>query len=360
LAGHTLAESGLSESFQLRVLGIVRKGAAIYFPSGDERFEAGDRLLVHGRSESVDKIAALQGLTLEQGEVPTAGDDSMGLCEATLAPGSSLDGKTLRELDFRRRYGLAVLSIWRGGRAYRSHLRNMQLQFGDALLLSGDPERIAALGPDDDFLVLASSAGEGRSETDPRKALLAAAIMLAVVVPVLAGWIPIAIAAVAGAAVMVTSRCLNMDEAYRAIEWKSVFLIAGMTPLGSAMASTGAAEWIAGGVSAAVAPFGTWGVLAGLYLLTSACTTIVPTTALVLIMAPIAISMSLEMNLPPQMLMMAIAMAASASFTSPISHPANVLVMGPGGYRFMDYVKLGILLAAVVMLTVLPLIVLFY
>ena len=147
-----------------------------------------------------------------------------------------------------------------------------------------------------------------------------------------------------------------MDQAYRAIEWKSVFLIAGMTPMGVAMESTGAAQWIASGVSTAVEPFGLWGVLIGLYLLTAACTTIVPTTALVLMMAPIAIGMAETMDLSAHMLMMAIAMAASASFTSPISHPANVLVMGPGGYRFMDYVKVGVPLAVVVMLTVLPLI----
>ena len=103
-----------------------------------------------------------------------------------------------------------------------------------------------------------------------------------------------------------------------------------------------------------VAPFGFWGMLVGLYLLTMVATTIVPTTALVLIMAPIAIGMSKEMEVSPHLMMMAIAMAASASFTSPISHPANVLVMGPGGYRFVDYMKMGILLAIVVMVTVLP------
>ena len=153
---------------------------------------------------------------------------------------------------------------------------------------------------------------------------------------------------------MVASKCLTMEDAYRAIEWKSVFLIAGMIPLGTAMDSSGAAEWVALSVSGMVEPFGFWGMLIGLYLLTSVATTIVPTTALVLIMAPIALKMSTEMNVSPQLMMMAIAMAASASFTSPISHPANVLVMGPGGYRFVDYIRMGVLLAIVVMLTVLP------
>jgi di/tricarboxylate transporter len=181
--------------------------------------------------------------------------------------------------------------------------------------------------------------------------------MLAVVGLVLAGLLPIAIAAVAGAAVMLATRCLTMEEAYRAIDWKSVFLIAGMIPLGTAMDGSGAARWIAEGVSGAMAPFGLWGILIGIYVLTAAATTIVPTTALVLIMAPIAIGTSAEMGIDPKLLMMGVAMAASASFTSPISHPANVLVMGPGGYRFIDYVKMGLVLALVVAVTVLPLVI---
>ena len=236
----------------------------------------------------------------------------------------------------------------------------MKLEFGDALLLSGEREAVESLADDSDFLILSRSAYSETARNHPAKALVAAALMLAVVVPVLLGWLPIAIASVAGAALMVTAKCLTMEDAYKAIEWKSVFLIAGMIPLGTAMDSSGAAEWVAQGVAGVVEPFGFWGILVGLYLLTSVATTIVPTTALVLIMAPIAIGMANKTGMSPQLMMMAIAMAASASFTSPISHPANVLVMGPGGYRFIDYVKMGMLLALVVMLTVLPALALYF
>lgn len=355
LVDTSLEDSGLAENLGLRVIGIVRRGQAVYFPSPDEVFLAGDQLLVQGRSRSLELIRAVQSLTLVEGQedLLALGADE-GYTEVTLAPQSSLVGKTLRELDFRRRYGLQVLSIWRGGRAFRSYLRNMKLEFGDALLLSGSRESIEALAGDADFLILSRSAYQETAKNEPGKALLAAGLMAAVVIPVLLGWLPIAIAAVAGSAVMVASRCLTMEDAYKAIEWKSVFLIAGMIPLGTAMETSGAAQWVAQGVSSAVAPYGFWGMLAGLYLLTSVATTIVPTTALVLIMAPIAIGMAKETGTSPHLMMMAIAMAASASFTSPISHPANVLVMGPGGYRFVDYMKMGVLLAVVVMVTVLP------
>ncbi len=361
LVGVTIAQTGFSETLQLRVIGIVRKGGSIYFPAADETFQAGDRWLVHGRPATLDLIRAIQTLEVDEGDLASVAEKTANerdFAEVTLSPGSSLAGQSLRELDFRRRYGMQVLSIWRKGRAYRSHLRNMKLEFGDALLLSGKETRIVSLGKDPDFLVLSHSVyDEAVEKRSPRKALLATAIMIAVVVPVLMGKLHISIAAVAGSAVMITCRLISMSEAYRAIEWKSVFLIAGMIPLGTAMQTSGAAEWVAVQVAALTEPFGAIGVVLGLYLITAMATMIVPTTALVLIMAPIALQMAgADPELSPKLVMMAIAMAASASFTSPISHPANVLVMGPGGYRFIDYVKVGVLLAAVVMITVIPLI----
>ena len=156
---------------------------------------------------------------------------------------------------------------------------------------------------------------------------------------------------------MVLFRCLTMQEAYQFIEWKAVFLIAGMLPLGIALDQTGAAKLLAEGVVTMVGPFGPTAVMGGLAALTFLATCFIPTAALVVLMAPIALSTSANMGISPHALMMAIAMAASASFMTPISHPANLLVMGPGGYRFIDYLKVGLPLTLVVMavlLVVLP------
>lgn len=147
---------------------------------------------------------------------------------------------------------------------------------------------------------------------------------------------------------MVLTRCLTMEEAYRYIEWKAVFLIAGMLPLGTALDNTGAARLLAEGVVGVVGPFGPHAVLAGLMLITFMATSVIPTAALVVLMVPIALKTAAGLGISPYPLMMGIAMAASSSFTSPVSHPANVLVMGPGGYRFIDYVKLGLPLTLVV------------
>jgi di/tricarboxylate transporter len=174
--------------------------------------------------------------------------------------------------------------------------------------------------------------------------------MLAVLLPVIMGLVPIFISAVIGAAFMVLFRCLTMEEAYRDIEWKAVFLIAGMLPLGNALDQTGAAKFLAEGVVSIIGPFGPKAVLSGLIVLTFIATCFIPTAALVVIMAPIAISTSVNMGISQYALMMAVAMAASASFMTPISHPANILVMGPGGYRFIDYLKIGLPLSLVVLL----------
>jgi di/tricarboxylate transporter len=159
---------------------------------------------------------------------------------------------------------------------------------------------------------------------------------------------------------MVLFGCLNMEQAYRAIDWRAVFLIAGMLPLGIAMQETGTAEFLAGKVMDGLGEFGPWPVIMGLYAITAMATMIIPTAALVVLMSPIVMSACGEMGIAPQTAMMAVAMAASASFTSPISHPANILVMGPGGYRFVDYIKLGVPLTLVIFVVVMILLPIFW
>jgi di/tricarboxylate transporter len=176
--------------------------------------------------------------------------------------------------------------------------------------------------------------------------------MLCVVLSVMAGYAPIAVAAVVGCTIMVLTGCLNMEQAYHAIDWRAIFLIAGMLPLGTAMQDTGAASFLADQVMDLLGDAGPWPVIMGLYVLTAVATMIIPTAALVVLMSPIVLSAMADLGLQPETAMMAIAMAASASFTSPISHPANILVMGPGGYRFVDYLKVGVPLTIIVFITV--------
>jgi di/tricarboxylate transporter len=353
LAGKTLVESRLGDSFGLGVMGIVRDGATHLMPTPDERLAAGDLLLVKARPADLETLEGLQGLELN-GETPPdlseLESEHVGLIEVALSPRTTLAGRTLRQILFREKYGLSVLAIWREGRAYRSSLRDMALRFGDALLLYGPRERLRVLGIEPDFLVLTEAAQEA---PHLNKAPLALLIMAAVLTPVILDWLPIAIAAVAGVVLMILTRCLTMEEAYRAIEWKAVFLIAGMLPLGIAMEQTGAARFLAEGMVGLVGGLGPLAVLAGLFLLAALASQVMPNPAVAVLLAPIALNTANDLGISPYPLMMAVAVSASAAFLSPVGHSANVLVMGPGGYRFADYTKVGIPLTLVVLAVVL-------
>ncbi len=360
LEGQSMSKTRLADSFDFRLLGVFRQGELEVMPDSDAPVKGGDLLIVQGRDEDVDVLRGLQELEIQQDastHLNVFDSDSLQMVESTLHPRSALAGKTVAELDLRGRYQLELAAIWRNGRPYRSELGSMKLLLGDALLLLGPRARLAALDRDPDFIVLTPVTP---SVVNTSKAPVAGFIMLGVVGVVLLGWLPISIAAVTGATLMVLTRCLNMEAAYRAIEWRAIFLIAGMLPLGVAMQETGAAQFVANAVMASLGNHGPWAVIAGLYGVTAMATMIVPTAALVVLMAPIVLSASAEMGFSVHAAMMAVAMAASASFTSPISHPANVLVMGPGGYRFVDYLKLGVPLTLVVFLVVLVVLPIFW
>jgi di/tricarboxylate transporter len=349
LIDKTLKESRLGDTLGSRVLGILRGNDPIIMPEPDEVLHSHDRLVVEGRLRDFENLRGLEELEIErraETDVAKLISGDVGILEAILSPQTRLEGKTLRQINFREKFGLNVLALWRRGQAHRSNLRDVDLRFGDALLLIGPQNKLQMLGHEPDFIVLTETAQEPlRLE----KMKLSVLIMAGILLPVILGYVPIYIAAVVGAALMVLTGCLSMDEAYRQIEWKAVFLIAGMLPLGVALDQTGAAKLIAEGVVALVGPYGPNAIMFGLVALTFLATCFVPTAALVVLMAPIVLNTAANMGLSPHGLMMAIAMAASASFTTPISHPANILVMGPGGYRFKDYLKVGGLLTLVIL-----------
>ena len=352
LAGASLEKARLADVFDFRIGAIFRDGKLNVMPQGDDVLQGGDLLLVEGQPEDMDVLRGLQELEVENKVGPSMvalESERLTLMDATLDPRSSLAGRTVGELNFRERYGIELAGIWREGDTIAADLADERLQVGDALLMIGPRDRLALLENDSDFLILTPL---GQEPPDTRRAPLAAAIMFGVVAAVMAGYAPISVAAVVGGSIMVLTGCLNMEQAYRAIDWRAIFLIAGMLPLGTAMQDTGAAQFLATKVMQLLGDMGPWPVIAGLYVLTAMATMIIPTAALVVLMSPIVLSAMGDLGLEPHTAMMAIAMAASASFTSPISHPANILVMGPGGYRFVDYLKVGVPLTIVVFIAV--------
>jgi di/tricarboxylate transporter len=353
LVGRTLAESRLGDAFGLTVLSVCRDNVSHLMPDPQVLLEVDDVLLVKGKPDALEALRGLQNLEIDDQIPPDLGElesERVGMVEVVLSPHTTLAGQTLRHIHFREKYGLSVLAIWREGRAYHANLRDMSLRFGDALLLYGPREKLGVLGGEPDFLVLTEAV---QVVPRPEKALPAVLVMLAVLLPVVFGWLPIAITAVVGAALMILIGCLRMDEAYRIIEWKAVFLIAGMLPLGIAMEQTGAARFLAEGMVGLVGDTGPRVVVASLFILTTLASQVMPNAAVAVLLAPIALNTANDLSMSPYALMMTVAVAASASFLSPVAHPANVLILGPGGYRFKDYIRVGLPLTVVVLIVVL-------
>jgi di/tricarboxylate transporter len=350
LDGKTLAESELADAFGLSVLGIIRKGKTKLMPKPKEKLGAGDQLVVEGKVEDVELLRAMRQLEIENDHIPALSElesEDIGLVEVVIDPHSNLGGKNLRDIEFREKYGLNVLAIWRGGRAYRSNLREMPLHIGDSLLVYGHRNRIKLLAKETQFLVLSQELQEAPKR---EKALPAALIMIAVVASVALGWLPIAIAAVAGAALMVVVRCINMEEAQKSIQWPVVFLIAGMLPLGIAMQNSGAAAWLGRLAFSAAGGWDTTKLLAILFITSNLFAQVIPPPVVAVLMSSIVLNVSTGLAASPQALLLTVAMASAIPMLSPVSHPANLLVMGSGGYRFTDYTKVGLPLTVLILL----------
>lgn len=354
LVGMAYGRCRLAEALEFRLLAINRGDEVNFIPDPDEVLREDDRLLLQTRNEDLETLRAVQELQVEEEMTPALNlyaTDRLATEEITLAPLSRLGGRTAAEIGFNEKYGLELVAIRRGGQTVHTDLQTERLNFGDALLLVGPRNNLRRLARDPSFIEVTPFVPRR-----PRKRY-AGLIMIGVIGAVLTGWLPISIAALIGATLMVLIRCLSMEDAYRAIDWRAVFLIAGMLPLGTALANTGAARLLAGTAVDLLGGLGPWYVIGGLYLVTAMATMIVPTAALVVLMSPVVLSASASLGIAPTTAMMAMAMAASASFTSPISHPANILIMGPGNYRFTDYIRAGVpltLLVFVIVMLLLP------
>jgi len=358
LVTRSIARSHLKSTLGINVLGIRRADEVIYMPSPSLELEADDVLIVIGEPEILEILYSLQNLEMEEqskNDLERLESDEVGVAEITLSPRNSIAGKTIGELYFREKYGLTVLAIWRRDRAYRTNLRDFILEPGDALMVYGLRQNLTMLQQEDDYIIIS---GLDQPVYKKDKVMIAAGIEIGVLVSVAVGWLPIFIAALAGAILMVLSRCITMDEAYEAIEWKAIMLIAGMLSLGVAMQETGVTTLLADSVLGSLAFLGPHGIIAGLYLITCLFAQVMPTAAVAVLMAPMAIVTASNLGLSPYALTMVVALGSSASFLSPVGHPVNLLVMGIGGYRFTDYTKVGlplVILFGLIAVFVLPL-----
>jgi di/tricarboxylate transporter len=250
-------------------------------------------------------------------------------------------GRTLNTVNFRDSFGMTTLAIYRQGDVITRHLRDVPLRFGDSLLLQGSPGRIRSLQKGNEFLVLEPLEMERRRS---KKAPIAAGIMIMVILLAILTNLGIAVSMVLGSVTMVLTGCLTMDEAYESIDWRTVFLVGGMLSLGIAMENTGTTEFLADNLLNLLGDFGPIGLLAGIYILSALITQPMSNAAAIVLIVPIAIDTALGLGVNHLTFTMAVVIGAATSFLSPVGHKANVLVFGPGGYKFADYPRVGALL----------------
>ncbi len=357
LANITLEKSGLRENYHLNVIAIHR-GRHVLPLEAKTILKGNDILLIMARPEdSLPEALANMLEILPSGEWQEEylSTPDIKLIEAAIAPRSPLAHQTLQEIRFEQKFNARVLAVWRGGRSIRTRLADLPLEFGDGLLIQGTEKSLGLLQTESGLILLAESAPTIRMT--PRgwlaTLIMAATMTLAVIYPNL-----IAEIMLSGAVAMVLNRTLSMDQAYRAIDWRSLVLVAGMLPVGVALNKTGASIMFANAILSSLGSASHLIILAGFVLLTIALTQIINGATAATVIAPIAIVAAQKIGMEPRSIALAVAIASSMAFISPLGHSVNVLVMGAGGYTFRDYARVGIpltILLTIILLIILPL-----
>jgi di/tricarboxylate transporter len=301
----------------------------------------GDILLLYGDVGKLIEVSGKYGMEIRSDETISdqkLSSDKVKLVEALVPPRSRLSGRSLNTSDFFRRYEGVVLAMQRRGQILRERVSDIRLRAGDTLLIQGNTDDVTRLMKSPDLIVM-----NELSDLIIRKnrAIIALLIMAAVVLLAAFRVLPIFTAALIGAVGMVLSGCITMEQAYRAIDWKIIFLLGGIIPLGLAMEQSGAARLLTDSLLNSITGWGPLVVLATLYLVTAVLTETMSNNAAAVLLAPIALSLASAMNVDPRPFLVAITFAASTSFATPIGYQTNTMIFAPGGYRFTDYTRIG-------------------
>ncbi len=348
LVGKSAEESGLTKAKGIRIMEIVRDGVAVPGDLNRIDLDTGDRLVLacrpsgiaHARNvEGIDFVAE-SGLGLEQ----IAAHEGL-LVEGIIGVNSPLIGKTVREINFRQRYRVIILAIHRRGRNVREQLETLRMEFGDTLLMLGTDRAVNNLRNAEDIMLIDRPPIPAQNMR--RKIPIVLGTIAGVVFTASTGILPIEVAAVVGVVIIFLSGCLKPTEGYASIQWSILFIIFGMLGMGIAMEETGASAYLAWNLIGFVKAYipesmQPYFILACIYLLTNILTEILSNNAAALLVAVLAIGLAESLHVDPRPFLIAVAIAASASFSTPIGYQTNTYVYGVGGYRFTDFTKVGV------------------
>ncbi len=346
LIGKSLRTAGLVKARGFRVIEIVRDGVAIHIDAASTALREGDRMVLACRPSGIAHARAIPGFdfTAEAGLEQIAAHEGV-VFEGAVAPHSEIIGRTINELNFRQRYRVVVLAVHRAGVNVREKLETLPLQMGDLLLMMGTEPAVNELRRGDDIILF--DRPPLPSVSLHKRIPLVLATIVGVVLGETMDLVPIELGAITGAVFLCLTGCIKPKEAYQSIEWNLIFLIFGMLALGLAMEKTGAAAWLAQNVvygveqvvSESARPFT---ILATVYLITLILTEILSNNAVAALMIPITLGIANEAGLQAQPFVIAVAVAASAAFATPIGYQTNMYVYGVGGYKFRDFLRIGL------------------
>jgi di/tricarboxylate transporter len=347
LIGQTLEEAALGRDLDLKVLRILRDETPYLKPQASTRLESGDVLLVEGEREKILQVKEMAGIDIRADvelSDPNRQPKDIGLTEVILTPGSPMIGRTLRGLRFREAYELQVLAINRHGETLRHKMSHIRLATGDVLVVQGDRGQIVSLEKRGIFRILSTLEEQ---PTNGERAPIAIAIFVGALAAATFGLVSLPVAALLGTLLVFVTRCITPEEAYSQINWRVLILIASMLGLGEAMESTGTAQYIAGLVTQFAGQASPALLLTGFFVLTVLLTQPMGDQAATVVILPVAIRTALQLGLNPRAFAMMTALTAGCSLLTPLE-PACLLVYGPGHYRFVDYVKVGIVPAVLI------------
>jgi di/tricarboxylate transporter len=338
--GQTVGKCALVEEVGVEIVGLIRNGKQFRLPPRRMRLEEGDVLRVVGNVEKIKKMQERQGIRLKSQaqQRKKKDEEETTLAEAIVAPNSKLEGKTLKQVRFREVYGATALAIRQRGTLMHSNVGTTRLKAGDVLLIEARPEDLEELKGDDNFVFVSEV---GLATFRKNKILPAVAIVAGVVASAALGIFPIVVSAVIGCVLLVLTGCITLNEAYDAIDWKVVFLLAGALTLGVALEKTGAALLISRFLISTLGPYGPVALIGAFYLLTSLLTETMSNNATAVLLAPIAIATAETLQVDTRPFLMAITFAASASFMTPVGYQTNTMIYSVGEYRFADFLRVG-------------------
>jgi di/tricarboxylate transporter len=360
LSGKALREIGDFTRVEAIIIGLVRGRERRMEPSAQTVLQPDDILILSSDTENIKKLVESAGLELVGSKQIGAADlesDDVAIIEAVIMPNSLMLGGTARSLDLRANYGVNLLAISRQGQVIRNRLDRIRFRSGDVILIQSHVETIKETV---DILGCLPLAGRGLRIGQPRQMVMALGIFVAALLASATGLIPVQIAFVAAVVIMIITRIVSLSEAYESVDWPIIILLGAMIPVGEALETTGGAQLIANSLLHFSSYLPAAGTLIIALVATMFLSDLVNNAAAVVLMAPIAISVARGMGVSIDPFLMAITIGASCAFLTPIGHQSNTLVMGPGGYKFSDYWRTGLLLEIVVVVVAIPLILIFW